>query len=154
MLRPSIRPFAMSRGFRVWVEYGSIEYSEVSQPPVTPCSFIQRGTFSSMVTPQITRVLPTVTSTEPSAYGAMPRSKPTGRNWSPVRPSIRSMAAKLNRARALVIEEFWLTTIGIHKGNACISSRLRLQTRGLDSYPRNGLLSHLMNWFAQIGFAD
>jgi len=64
------------------------------------------------------------------------------------------MAAKLNRARALVIEEFWLTTIGIHKGNACISSRLRLQTRGLDSYPRNGLLSHLMNWFAQIGFAD
>ena len=64
------------------------------------------------------------------------------------------MAAKLNRARALVIEEFWLTTIGIHKGNACISSRLRLQTRGLDSYPRNGLLSHLINWFAQIGFAD
>ena len=44
MLRPSIRPFAMSRGFRVCVEYGSIEYSAVSQPPVMACSFIQRGT--------------------------------------------------------------------------------------------------------------
>jgi hypothetical protein len=26
--------------------------------------------------------------------------------------------SKLNRARALVIEEFWLTAIGIHKGDA------------------------------------
>ena len=42
--------------FRVCVEYGSIEYSAVSQPPVTACSFIQRGTASSIVTPQITRV--------------------------------------------------------------------------------------------------
>jgi hypothetical protein len=67
MLRPSIRPFVISRGFRGWVEYGSIVYSAVSQPPLIACSFIQRGMFSSIVTPQITRVLPIVTSTEPLA---------------------------------------------------------------------------------------
>jgi hypothetical protein len=53
----------VSRGFRVCVEYGSIEYSPVSQPPITPCSFIQRGTFSSIITPQMTRVFPIETST-------------------------------------------------------------------------------------------
>src|SRR5207237_8552709 len=63
-LRLSIRPFTISRGFRVSVEYGSIEYSAVSQPPFTPCSFIQRGTFSSVVTQQITRVVPMETSHE------------------------------------------------------------------------------------------
>src|SRR5215467_13394906 len=57
VLRPSSRPFEISRGFRVLVEYGNIEYSDVSQPPLTFCSFIQRGTTSSTVTPQITRVL-------------------------------------------------------------------------------------------------
>jgi hypothetical protein len=41
------------------------------QPPTTPCSFIQRGTLSSTVTPQMTRVLPHSTSVEPVAYGAM-----------------------------------------------------------------------------------
>ena len=55
----------MSRCFRVLVEYGSIEYSAVSQPPVTPCSFIQRGTPSSIMTPQMTRVLPMPTRTLP-----------------------------------------------------------------------------------------
>jgi hypothetical protein len=43
----------------------------VIQPPSTFCSFIQRGTVSSMVTPQMTRVLPHSTSVEPAAYGAM-----------------------------------------------------------------------------------
>jgi hypothetical protein len=39
---------------------------------MTPCSFIQRGTLSSTVTPQITRVLPHSISVEPVAWGAMP----------------------------------------------------------------------------------
>jgi hypothetical protein len=34
--------------------------------------FIQRGTDSSMVTPQMTRVLPPSMSVEPVAWGAMP----------------------------------------------------------------------------------
>lgn len=41
------------------------------QPPGTFCSFIQRGTTSSTVTPQITRVLPHSISVDPVAYGAM-----------------------------------------------------------------------------------
>ena len=48
-----------------------MEYSAVIQPPVTPCSFIQRGTVSSIVTPQMTRVLPHSMSVEPAACGAM-----------------------------------------------------------------------------------
>ena len=60
----------MSRGLRVVVEYGNIEYSAVSQPPVTPCSFIQRGMISSIITPQITRVWPIATNTDPLACGA------------------------------------------------------------------------------------
>ena len=61
--RPSCLPLEMSRALRVSVEYGSIEYSAVIQPPVTPCSFIQRGTPSSMDAAQMTRVLPVATST-------------------------------------------------------------------------------------------
>src|SRR5437870_2721540 len=82
----------MSRGFRVIVEYGSIEYSAVSQPPVIrplPDSFIQRGTASSIVTAQITRVFPIDTRTDPLAFGAMPSSKETGRSWAAARPSRR-----------------------------------------------------------------
>src|SRR5438067_5329099 len=85
----------MSRGFRVFVEYGSIEYSAVSQPPVTPCSFIQRGTVSSIITPQITRVFPIATSTDPVAWGAIPSSNEIERIWSRARPSVRCMAATL-----------------------------------------------------------
>lgn len=44
-----------------------MEYSAVIQPPGTFCSFIQRGTVSSTVTPQITRVLPQAISVEPAA---------------------------------------------------------------------------------------
>jgi hypothetical protein len=69
----------MSLGFRGAVAYGNIEYSAVSQPPLTLWSFIQRGTASSTVTPQITRVFPIETSTEPLACGAMFNSKLTGR---------------------------------------------------------------------------
>jgi len=79
----------MSRGFRVVVEYGSIEYSAVNQPPVTFCSFIQRGTVSSIITPQITRVLPIATRTEPLAFGAIPSSKVTGLISLAARPSVR-----------------------------------------------------------------
>src|SRR3954452_11780310 len=79
----------MSRGLRGCVEYGSIEYSAVSQPPVTPCSFIQRGTASSIVTAQITRVLPMDTKIEPLACGATFKSKLVGRISSGARPSFR-----------------------------------------------------------------
>ena len=44
-----------------------MEYYAVIQPPATPCSFIQRGTDSSIVTPQMTRVLPHSMSVEPAA---------------------------------------------------------------------------------------
>ena len=69
--RPSIFPLVMSRRLRSSVEYGSIEYSAVSQPPSTFCIFIQRGTDSSTVALQITRVSPHSISVEPVAYGAM-----------------------------------------------------------------------------------
>src|SRR5438874_4275769 len=105
-LRPSRRPFAASRGFRVCVEYGSIEYSAVSQPPVTPCSFIQRGTASSIVTPHITRVCPIETSTEPLACGATFNSKLSGRISSGPRPSLRCIKEKLNAGPSLRDEDF------------------------------------------------
>src|SRR2546428_7503862 len=69
-----------------------MEYSAVIQPPGTPCSFIQRGTISSTVTPQITRVLPHSTSVDPVAYGAMPFWKRTGLSSSSLRPSAREIA--------------------------------------------------------------
>ena len=82
----------MSRAFRPSVEYGSIEYSAVSQPPETFCSFIQRGTPGSMQAVQITRVFPVATTTEPAACGAMPGVKERGRSSSSARPSCRGMA--------------------------------------------------------------
>src|SRR5256714_12772601 len=95
----------MSRGLRGCVEYGSIEYSAVSQPPVTPCSFIQRGTASSIVVAQITRVLPIDTSTEPLACGATFNSKLMGRISSGARPSLRCIKEKLNAGPSLRDEE-------------------------------------------------
>ena len=62
--RPSTFPRELSRCFRWRVEYGSMEYSAVTQPPRTCCSFIQRGTASSIMAEQITRVSPVLTSTE------------------------------------------------------------------------------------------
>src|SRR5438045_4970889 len=91
-----MRPFVTSRGLRGSVEYGSIEYSAVSHPPVTACSFIQRGTASSIVTAQMTRVLPIETSTEPLACSATFNSKLTGRISSGARPSFRCIIWSLN----------------------------------------------------------
>ena len=78
--RPSILPREISRCFRSSVEYGSIEYSAVSQPPSTRCARIHRGTSSSIVAEQITRVSPKETSTEPVAYGATLGMKEIGRS--------------------------------------------------------------------------
>src|SRR6266481_2619444 len=101
-----MRPFAISRALRGCVEYGSMEYSAVSQPPVTPCSFIQRGTASSIVTAQTTRVLPIETSTEPLACGATFNSKWSGRISSDPRPSFRCIGEKLDVGRNLCDEDF------------------------------------------------
>src|SRR4029077_20779580 len=100
-----MRPFMMSRGLRGCVEYGSIEYSAVSQPPVTPCSFIQRGTPSSIVTAQITRVLPIDTRTEPLACGATYNSKLIGRISSGARLSFRCIGEKLDAGPNLCDED-------------------------------------------------
>src|SRR5215468_9562962 len=101
-----MRPFAISRALRGCVEYGSIEYSAVSQPPVTPCSFIQRGTVSSIVTPQITRVCPTDTSTEPLAYGATFNSKLRERISFGARLSFRCIGGNLDFVRPFCDEDF------------------------------------------------
>lgn len=101
-----MRPFVTSRGLRGWVKYGSMEYSAVSHPPVTACSFIQRGTASSIVTAQITRVLPIETSTEPLACGATFNSKLTGRVSSGARPSFRCIDLNLNLEHDLRDEDF------------------------------------------------
>ena len=81
-LRPSWRPLELSRAFRSSVEYGSIEYSAVSQPPATFWYFIQAGTDSSIIALQMTRVSPLATSTEPVECGAILGVKERGRSWS------------------------------------------------------------------------
>src|SRR4029077_11622748 len=85
-----------------------MEYSAVSQPPVTPCSFIQRGTASSNVTAQIRRVLPIETSTDPLACGATFNSKLSGRISSGPRPSLRCIGWNLDVAGTLCDEHFTL----------------------------------------------
>ena len=69
--RASIFNLEISRALRGAVEYGNIEYSAVIHPPGTFCSFIHRGTASSTLTAQMTRVWPQATSVEPAALGAM-----------------------------------------------------------------------------------
>ena len=64
-VRPPTRPRADSRGVRVSVERGSMPYSPVTQP--LPPLRIQEGTDSSTDAVQITRVLPSSISAEPSA---------------------------------------------------------------------------------------
>src|SRR6266550_7376797 len=135
-----MRPFAMSRGFRGWVEYGSIEYSAVSQPPVTPCSFIQRGTASSIVTPHITRVCPIETSTEPLAYGATFNSKLRGRISSGPRPSLRCIGWNLNVAGTLCDEHFMLHERR-RAGPRC-HSQLSSMTNRLDALRRASFFKH------------
>ena len=73
------------------VRYQVPTLSAVTQPPDTCCSFIQRGTASSTMAEQITRVSPVLTSTEPVAFGAKPGVNVTGRSWEGVRPSCRVM---------------------------------------------------------------
>src|SRR3712207_3203220 len=73
-----------SRAVRVRVARGSIEYSAVSHPAPLPRR--QPGTPSSTEAVQRTRVSPNATRHDPSAYGATPRSRVTGRISSARRP--------------------------------------------------------------------
>ena len=65
MVRPEGRPLVTSRGVRVAVARGSMEYSAVTQP--FPELRRNGGTVSSMEAVQSTRVFPISISTEPSA---------------------------------------------------------------------------------------
>ena len=67
-VRPPTRPFTDSRSLRVLVDRGSIAYSAVIQPRPLPRR--QRGTSSSTLAAQSTRVEPNSTSTEPSAWSS------------------------------------------------------------------------------------
>src|SRR5438034_11842003 len=75
-----------------------MEYSAVIHPPTTFCSFIQRGTASSTVTPQMTRVWPHSMSVEPLALGAMWFTNRMGRSASGERPSGRRRGAMVGLA--------------------------------------------------------
>ncbi len=88
-VRPLCLPLAASRSIRSGDAPGSIEYSAVTQP--LPLPRIQRGTSSSMLAVHNTRVLPNVTSTEPSAISVKSRWNESGRSWSAARPSGRVM---------------------------------------------------------------
>ena len=69
-VRPSGRPFETSRCLRSPVEAGSIPYSAVTQP--LPWPAIQRGTDSSTLAVQITRVPPASIRAEPVAVFTKP----------------------------------------------------------------------------------
>ena len=90
-VRPPILPFSLSRGVRVRVERGSMEYSAVTQP--RPELRSQAGTPGSMVALQRTRVFPRETRTEPSAVWTKPGARASGRSWSGVRPPGRKKEA-------------------------------------------------------------
>jgi len=72
-----------------------MEYSAVSQPPFTPCTFIQRGTSSWIMAEQMTRVLPKQINTEPVECGATSSTYSILRSWSWARPSVRGMEGEL-----------------------------------------------------------
>jgi hypothetical protein len=86
-VRPESRPLAASRGVRLAVARGSIEYSAVTQP--LPLPRRNGGTESSTEAAHSTRVLPTVISAEPSAVSRYPAVISTGRIWSGNRLSVR-----------------------------------------------------------------
>ena len=86
-VRPPMRPRADSRGVRVRVERGSMAYSPVIQP--LPLLRIHAGTDSSTEAVQITRVLPSSISAEPSAVEMKSGIMLTGRICSGVRLSLR-----------------------------------------------------------------
>ena len=64
-VRPEGRPLVTSRGVRLAVARGSMEYSAVTQP--LPVLRRNGGTVSSMVAAHSTCVLPTLINAEPSA---------------------------------------------------------------------------------------
>jgi hypothetical protein len=64
-VRPEARPLVTSRGVRLAVERGSMEYSAVTQP--LPELRRNGGTVSSTVAAHNTWVLPTLIRAEPSA---------------------------------------------------------------------------------------
>ena len=84
-------PAETGRCLRVSVEYGSIEYSALSQPFGGTSEFIHAGTRLSTVAAHITFVLPKDTSAEPVAFGAMPGSNFISRNSAGVLPSNRNI---------------------------------------------------------------
>src|SRR5918992_89714 len=86
-VRPSGRPLATSRRFRSPVEAGSMPYSAVTQP--RPWPDIQRGTSSSTVAVQMTRVPPASMRQEPSAVRTKPGTMLTSRRSPGERPSWR-----------------------------------------------------------------
>src|SRR5580698_5896395 len=79
MVLPDARPFETSRGVRVAVARGSIEYSAVTQPFPEPRR--NPGTDSSIDAAHSTRVLPISISTEPSAVSRYSVVIVTGRIW-------------------------------------------------------------------------
>src|ERR1039457_4192454 len=86
-VRPEGRPLVTSRGVRLAVARGSIEYSAVTQP--FPLLRRNGGTVSSTVAAHNTCVLPILMSAEPSAVIRQPVVIWTGRSWPAVRLSVR-----------------------------------------------------------------
>src|SRR5439155_24775542 len=84
---PPTRPRLDSRAVRVRVERGSIPYSAVIHP--LPLLRRKVGTDSSTEAVQITRVLPSSISTEPSAVEMKSGTMFKGRIWSVARLSER-----------------------------------------------------------------
>jgi hypothetical protein len=82
---------AASRSVRSPVEAGSSEYSAVTQPRPLRCS--QRGTFSTTLAVQRTRVRPCDQSTIPCGCSRKSGSASTALSWSGRRPSGRVISA-------------------------------------------------------------
>ena len=98
-VRPESFPFAASRGVRLAVARGSIEYSAVTQP--FPLPRRNCGTLSSTDAAHSTRVLPTEITADPSAVIRYPVVISTGRISSSRLPSIlmiRSISARSTSA--------------------------------------------------------
>src|ERR1035437_6586565 len=84
---PEGRPLVTSRGVRLAVARGSIEYSAVTHP--LPLLRRKCGTVSSTVAAHSTWGFPTLISAEPSAVMRQPVTISTGRIWAGWRLSIR-----------------------------------------------------------------
>src|ERR1700744_4960545 len=94
-VRPLGRPFVTSRGVRVLVARGSIEYSAVTHP--FPELRRKDGTEFSTLAAQSTCVSPTEISAEPSAVFRYPGVILTGRSWSYCLESARIFHRKVHR---------------------------------------------------------